>query len=105
MQSGCVAPFLTPAEGVSETGIFPDTPSAGTRALAKSLAGMVEVAYALAKAGRRLDLTGLDTQVGLLCAKALDLPLEEGREFRQELIDLRSGLASLGEMIGLPPPG
>ena len=105
MQGGTVAPFLTASRQVSETGIFPDTPLEATRSMTTSLLGTIEVARALARSGHRLDLTGLDSQVGLLCAKTLDLPSREGREVLHELIGLRSALISLAEVIGLPPQG
>ncbi len=46
------------------------------RALADELTKMVGIARALVEAGREIDLTGFDRQVGLLCAKSLDLPAE-----------------------------
>lgn len=42
--------------------------------LASRLARSMAVARALIRAGRTLDLAGLDDGVGLLCAQTLDLP-------------------------------
>lgn len=55
------------------------------RGMAESLGRTVCIARALLQHGRTLDLAGLDRGVGLLCAKALDLPLEAGRQFRPHL--------------------
>lgn len=56
--------------------------SSGTRAVrtaALRITGFLEVAHALIDAGRRLDLSGFEAEVGRLCAQALDLPPDEGR--------------------------
>ena len=102
MQDGIVAPFRGSLTGLSETEAFPDVPMERIRSLAASLLGTIEVARTLAKSGRKLDLTGLDTHVGLLCAKALDLSPDEGRAFREQLVGIRRELTSLAEIIGLP---
>ncbi len=47
--------------------------------LSKALHDTVNLAAGLATGGRRVDVSGLDRSVGLLCAKALDLPPAEGR--------------------------
>ena len=47
--------------------------------LCKTVLATVNIAAGLASGGRRVDLTGLDRAVGLLCAKALDLSPAEGR--------------------------
>ena len=58
------------------------------RALAEELTKTIDLARALAESGRAIDLTGLDDEVGLLCAKSLDLPPDEGRRVRPRLIAL-----------------
>ena len=103
MQSGYLAPFRFPTGDCSELVTY-ESPLEETRSLAKALYATIGVACALARMGRRLDLTGLDTQVGFLCAKALDLNPEDGRELHQELIAMRLGLASLAELMRLIPP-
>ena len=65
------------------------------RALAEELTKMVGVARALVDAGRAIDLSGLDDQVGLLCAKSLDLPPDEGRRIRPRLIALSGSIEAL----------
>lgn len=103
MQSRYLAPFRLPAEDCSELVTY-ESPLEETRSLAKALYATIGVACALARMERSLDLTGLDTQVGFLCAKALDLNPEDGRELHQELIAMRLGLASLAELMRLIPP-
>jgi hypothetical protein len=103
MQSRYLAPFRVPAGGCSET-VIHDSPLQETRSLAKELYATIGVASALARMGRSLDLIGLDTQVGFICAKVLDLGPEDGRELYQELIAIRLGLASLAELMKLSSP-
>lgn len=52
--------------------------AADVASLSKALHDTVSLAAGLATGGRRVDVTGLDRSVGLLCAKALDLPQVEG---------------------------
>lgn len=101
MHTGIVAPFLESSRQVSEGASFGETSLDASRTLASSLSGTVEVSKTLVRAGRQLDLSGLDVLVGLLCAKALDLAPEEGRIIRPELISLRATLSDLAQLIGL----
>ena len=55
----------------------------------------VEIAAGLTGAGRRVDLTGLDHTIGLLCAKALDLAAADGRAARNELVLLLTKIDAL----------
>ena len=99
------APFR--ARGFSEPpAVFPtpETPSEQVAALAQGLTGTLALARALAESGRRIDLTGLDSQVGLLCARALDLDPAEGRAVRVALIGLRAELDALAASLSRPPP-
>lgn len=61
------------------------TPLGQTLSLAAGVMSTVRLSRALVQARREVDLTGLDSIVGLLCAKALDLPPEEGRALLLEL--------------------
>ncbi len=84
---------------------FPDDTAsrlAALRASAAGLVGALAAATALAESRRRLDLAGLDNEIGRLCAYALDLPAESGRLFRPELIALAERLEALGR--ALRPP-
>jgi len=53
------------------------------------------VARGLVEAGRYVDLAGLEDQLGLLCAKALDLPPGDGRTMRVELIAMLARVEAL----------
>ena len=55
-------------------------PLAAVLALADHVAGIIDVAEGLLRARRVVRLEGLDQHVGRLCAGALDLPAEQGRE-------------------------
>ena len=71
--------------------------AAGTvAALCDTVRQTAAVAVGLAESGRRLDVAGLDRTVGLLCAKALDLPPAEGRMARIGLITLLAEMNALG---------
>jgi len=63
--------------------------------LADAVARVVMLARALASQGRVVDLAGLDQQVGLLCARALDLQPVQGRAVRPRLLGLQAELESL----------
>ena len=72
---------------------------AAVRALADELAKLLEVTRALVEAGRAIDLTNLDQQIGLLCAKSLDLPPDEGRSIRPRLIVLSGSMEALSRAL------
>ncbi len=75
------------------------TPLTNARRLAGGIASTLRMARALATAGRSIDLTGLDRAVGLVCAKSLDLPPEEGDQMRETLIALLQELDNLGDAL------
>lgn len=54
--------------------------------MAEGLARTICIARLLVENGRTVDMTGLDRGVGLLCAKALDLPPDAGRALRPQLM-------------------
>jgi hypothetical protein len=85
---------------------FPDTPLARVQDGARDLRTIVALAGTLANGGRRLDLTGLDGQIGAICAKMLDLPPDEGRLASPELQALLAELDRLCETmrISSAPP-
>lgn len=56
-----------------------------TRSLAGGVVTTIRLSRALVDTGRSVDLAGLDRVIGLLCAKALDLQPEQGRELVPEL--------------------
>ena len=60
-------------------------PVAAQHALAEQVRNTVAIARALAGMGREVEIVGLDRMVGLLCAKTLDLPPDDGRAARPGL--------------------
>jgi hypothetical protein len=74
-----------------------------------ALERVLAVAQALA-AARPIDLTGLDQQVGRICAGALDLPPDQGRALRPHLACLLARLDGLRTVLlaapadDAPPP-
>ena len=57
-------------------------------AMSEGLGRTICIARALVENGRSVDLAGLEHGVGLLCAKALDLPAETGRTVRPHLLSV-----------------
>ena len=84
-----------------------ETPLATVRACLEQLGHTLRIARALVRAGKQVDLTGLDAEMGYVCARTLDLPPEEGRALRPELIGLRTELDALTATLATPapPPG
>jgi hypothetical protein len=54
----------------------------------EDMSNTLSVVHRLIEDGRAVDLAGLDGQIGLLCAKALDLPSAQWPIFRPGLIRL-----------------
>jgi hypothetical protein len=71
------------------------TPLTQLRTFTDGVTQTLSVARGLVEAGRHVDLAGLEDQVGLLCAKALDLPPAEGRTVRSELAALLARVEAL----------
>jgi hypothetical protein len=76
-----------------------DSPLGSALTLAQSLTGTLRMARALAQSGRRIDVAGIAEPIGLLCAKSLDLPPEQGREMRGVLMALRQEVDLLAESL------
>ncbi len=72
-----------------------DTGLTELRSFLEDLENAVTVATTLVHDGHRIDLEDFDSQVGLLCAKALDLPDDQGRLLRTDLMRLREKLEVL----------
>jgi hypothetical protein len=72
------------------------------RSFLEDLENATAIATTLAKEGHPIDLDGFDGQIGLLCAKTLDLPLEQGLTLRPALLRLRERLETLE--LSLPRP-
>ncbi|HEY0205089.1 MAG TPA: hypothetical protein VGC15_13185 [Acetobacteraceae bacterium] len=82
----------------------PSNPIAQQQALAEQVQRIVAVTRALAESGRRVDLSGLDGAVGLLCAKTLDLPPDQGRLARPQLAAILAELDQLGATLRADAP-
>jgi hypothetical protein len=77
------------AASIEDSPLLADRTRIGrTRSLAGGIVTTVRLSRALVDSGRSVDLAGLDGVVGLLCAKALDLQPEQGRELVPELSDM-----------------
>lgn len=74
------------------------------RTCADQVSRTLAIARNLVQAGKQVDLTGLDAELGFVCARALDLPPEEGRVARPILMMLRSELEALADAIELSGP-
>jgi hypothetical protein len=74
------------------------------RLLADELLKIVSIAHELVEAGGTVDLTGLDRRVGLLCAKSLDLPPDDGRGVRPRLIALSGSMEALSRALTARAP-
>ena len=70
-------------------------PEAEVLALSEQTARMIAVAHALVVSQRHVDVQGLQNHIGLLCAKALDLPTSKTGFLKLELKRLASGLDAL----------
>lgn len=68
---------------------------ASLRSFLEDLENAAAIATTLVRDGHLIDLDGFDVQVGLLCAKALDLPTEQGRLMRPDLLRLCGRLETL----------
>ena len=62
------------------------------------------LARALAQNDRRVDLSGIEDGIGLLCAQTMDLPREEGRAMLPYLFELLGQLDSLRSVLSAMPP-
>ncbi len=76
------------------------------RSFLEDLGNTISIARTLVQDGHRVDLAGFDLQVGLLCAKTLDLPPELGRGLRPDLEELLGSVDALAACLtatGAPP--
>jgi len=84
-----------------------ETPLATVRACLEQLGRTVGIAHSLVQAGKLVDLTGLDAEVGFVCARTLDLPPDEGRALQPDLAGLCAAIDTLTAALAAraPPPG
>lgn len=85
------ASFSFPAPGLDFD------PEAEVLALSEQTGRMIAVAHALVVSQRHVDIQGLQDHLGLLCAKALDLPASKTGFLKLELKRLASGLDALND--------
>lgn len=71
-------------------------------AAAAALLATVSLARGLAAGGRRVDLSGLEREAGVLCAAALALPREEARALLPSLAAIEHEIATLMEALERP---
>lgn len=71
--------------------------------LLRQIDTLVGVAIGLAAAGRAVDLEGLDTSTGLLCAQVLDLAPSAGSSLRPALCKLQVRLDELSARLASAP--
>ncbi|HVC62662.1 MAG TPA: hypothetical protein VND19_20135 [Acetobacteraceae bacterium] len=84
-----------------------ETPLATVQACLDQFGRTLGIARSLVRAGKRVDLTGLDAEMGYVCARTLDLPPDQGRSLRPVLLGLRAELDALSGALATraPPPG
>lgn len=90
------SPKLWPAHGYAA--------AADVAALSEALRHTIIMAEGLAAGGRQVNLNGLDHTVGLLCAKALDLPAADGRAARPGLFGLLTEIDTLSSTLRAKGP-
>jgi len=65
-------------------------------------ASTIRMARSLHGTGRLIDIEGLDRMIGVLCARALDLPPDQGRIVRPDLALLLIELDTLSVAMQSP---
>lgn len=83
----------------------PPPPEAVLRAI-EGVSGFLRIAHVLLEDGRRIDLAGLECEIGRLCAQALDLEPEQGRGLTPLLSALLSQVETIAARLAAatPPP-
>ncbi len=81
----------------------PPSPSDRVGALVEALLATLRLARVLAQSHRRIDLAGLDQEIGRLCAAALDLPPAEGHVMRPKLAEVLAELDALSACVAALP--
>ena len=81
-----------------------NTPLEAVRCCIEQLDATIGVAHRLVKAGKTIDLTGFQEEVGFVCARALDLPPNEGRTLRLALSKLLQAAEALNSALSAHAP-
>jgi len=79
-------------------------PVAAQHTLAEQVRNTVAIARALAGMNREVEIVGLDRMVGLLCAKTLDLPPDQGRAARPGLLAILTEVELLSATLRAKAP-
>jgi len=77
---------------------------AAAQALAAQLGQTIALSETLIRQHRRVDLTGLDGEIGRLCAATLDLGLEQGRTLLPSLHALHQRLGEMSAALAIAAP-
>lgn len=72
--------------------------------IADAITRVAQLARTLVETERCVDLAGLETMVGLLCARALDLYPAQGRQVRPRLATLMLELDALSAALARDAP-
>jgi len=88
--------------GAPDDDVRGERASNAIRASIDDVAATLRVAAVLSARGRRIDLAGLDGEIGTLCARVVGLPPALGRGARPLLVALLADLDRLRE--ALTPP-
>jgi hypothetical protein len=83
----------------------PDAHLGSLRSFIEDLEIEIAITRTLVEAGHDVDLAGFERQIGLLCAQALDLPPDQGRAVRQDLVDLLEEVNTLACELAPRAPG
>ncbi len=70
-------------------------PLTSLRSFLEDLSNTISIARTSVRDGHQVNLEGFDLQAGLLCAKALDLPPEQGRVVRPDMEELLQSVDAL----------
>ena len=70
--------------------------------LMAAVASTLRLARSMVGSGRWVDVEGLDRTIGILCARALDLPPDQGRRVRPNLALLLIELDALSVAMHVP---
>lgn len=84
--------------------VDPGAPRVTAELLAEGITSTLRMTRAMVTADRRVDLHGLDRMVGLVCARALDLPPAEGAAMRPRLTAMLAELDALGTALAAAGP-
>lgn len=80
---------------------LPSPELSATAMVVETMAATLMLARALVFAGHRIDLDGVDREIGDLCAETIALPRDEGRLLRPALEGLLREVQALEEDLAL----